>query len=121
MTPPHVPALVWHDTLVIIDANPQALDLFRCEHEWLIDRTLIDLVALPDFKGLAAVRLLSIRDGKQLHTQKLPFRRADGSVFWGDVLTTPYEDHFDRILTDTQPLKKLLPLFQSTVTYLYEW
>lgn len=100
-----MPAHFRHNTHTIIEADSNAYIMFRCEPVMLHDRSMLDLIADEDFKGLARWRLKHIREKGELSSQKLPLLRFDGSVFWGEVKTRRIDEH----------------TFESTVTYLDEY
>lgn len=100
MTPSPNPAIFIHDTKRIIDANPAACALFRCERWELIDRDLLDLV--PEaFKDLTRINLYVTRRGKGSNVQpkNYDFIRCDGSIFAAEVKSTPLPDgHFETVV-----------------------
>lgn len=80
-------AVIRHNTYTIKWIDAKACVLFRCDHDWLIGRNLLDLIADPDLRRLAKVRLEHIRTKGELKTQPLPLMRPDGSVFWARIQT----------------------------------
>jgi PAS domain S-box-containing protein len=91
---PQAPAIFIHDTRHIISANSAACVLFRCEEVALVDLDMMELIADPDLRGLARLRMRVIReqDINQLRDIKYPFRRCDGTVFIGSVISRLLDD-----------------------------
>jgi len=97
------PAFI-HDTWRIVDCNEAACTLFRCDKDALIDRDMMELIVSPDFRGLARLRMLMLRENRLLPPMKYKYLRCDGSKFWATVTT--------KILFDGN--------FETTLTYEYE-
>jgi diguanylate cyclase (GGDEF)-like protein/PAS domain S-box-containing protein len=77
----------------IIDANPAALRLFRCERKSrMLGKTLLDFspATQPSGEasliGAAAIAAQTFRDGNLRHEWR--YQLGDGSGFWADVLLT---------------------------------
>src|SRR5512137_1668310 len=89
-----------HDTWRILDCNDAACALFRCEKDALIDLDMMHLVADPDFRGLARLRMVVMRDAKLLPPIKYKFYRFDGTVFWGEIADTKmlFDGNFETTL-----------------------
>src|SRR5512136_1427741 len=89
-----------HDTWSIVEANQAACDLFRCDVEALIDLPMVNLIADPDFQGLARLRLSMIREQRLLPPIKYKYHRCDGSLFWATVTTKIlFDGNFETVLT----------------------
>lgn len=89
---PSEPALFVHDTRVIIDANERACQMFGVELWELVDQALTNSVPHEDMKWLVELRMKTIRERGDLGPQRLPFMRADGSVFWAECQTRKRDD-----------------------------
>jgi PAS domain S-box-containing protein len=78
-----------HDTKRILHVNEAACHLFRCEEIGLVDVNMLDLISDETLRGLAALRLSSMRElGKTPNYQiKYPFVRCDGTIFWASLST----------------------------------
>ncbi len=87
----NVPRFV-HDTNRIIDVNPAACELFRCEPIALIDREMVDLLIDNTYRGLARLRLAQLATHARLPPFLYLFHRCDGSEFWGCVLSNRLDD-----------------------------
>lgn len=81
-----------HDTRTVIECSEPVLILFRCSRAWLIGRDMLDLIAIPEMRELAKLRLAHIREVGDLHAQDLPLRRPDGVMFWVLVETKRMAD-----------------------------
>lgn len=106
---PTVLARITHDTYRLAEANTATCILFRCEQDDLRDMDIVQLVADPDFQGLARGRLSVIRDKGWMPRQKLPLLRFDGTVFWAWVYTHRIESN--------DPDRQ----YETTFEYLYEY
>ena len=81
------PKLV-HDTRCIISVNAAACDLFRCDPIALLDMDMLEL--LPDDidrRWLAKLRLSEMRNNREPPPYVHTFRRHDGTLFYGAVMT----------------------------------
>ena len=78
-------AIMIHDTYVIVDVSEKILLLFRCEREALIDRSVLEIVATDDFRGLVKLRMRMLREIGEVPPVRLPFLRCDGTCFWAMV------------------------------------
>lgn len=79
------PAKFVHDTRHIVDVNPAGCDLFRCNHDALVDLDMMTLIISPDFRGLARLRMQMFREMKMMPAIKYKFIRCDGTRFWATV------------------------------------
>jgi PAS domain-containing protein len=77
-------AVITHNTYRIIAANRAACAIFHCAEADLIDLDMIDIVADPDMRGLARLRLNAMRV-HGLGSQDLPLFRPDNTRFYANV------------------------------------
>lgn len=86
-------AFVVHDTYTILYASAKACQLFRCELEDVVDRSIFDLIACEEFRWLSRLRMKALREHGRIPPVKLPFRRFDQTCFWALVeMTAVRED-----------------------------
>jgi len=71
----------------ILDANQRAADLFRLEHETLLDRTVRDLER-PQVRTTVVQKFNRVRSGETVRFD-IPIQRADGSEFQAEVSASP--------------------------------
>jgi PAS domain S-box-containing protein len=94
------PAKFVHDAVHILEVNDAGCCLFHCDRSALIDLDMLQLIASPDFRGLASLRLKLMREMRTLPNIKYKFIRCDGTRFWATVTTTLRADcHFETVLT----------------------
>lgn len=105
MTDEHEQAIITHDTYRITAVNKAACEMFRCDENDLIDTRTINGIHDKDFKGLVKLRFKVMRESGDLPPQKLPFTRSDNTRFWAEVETHNIGGG----------------LFETTITYLYEY
>ena len=96
----HTPTFI-HDTYRIVSVNAAGAALFRCDPRALIDSDMMELIAMDDMRGLARLRMTVMReDGSDLPSIHYPFRRCDGTIFWGRLQTRNLDDGlFETVLT----------------------
>lgn len=80
-------AIIQHNTYHIKSVDEATCQMFGCSKDWLIGRSLLDLIPNPELRALAKWRLDHIRSKGDLHEQPLPLARPDGSAFWGKITT----------------------------------
>jgi PAS domain S-box-containing protein len=80
-------AQIIHDTRRIVSVNAEACELFRCDESALVDLDMFELIAHPDFRGLARLRMKMMRQLVKIRNIKYKFLRCDGATFWGTVTT----------------------------------
>jgi PAS domain S-box-containing protein len=97
--------LLIHDTLLIIDCNDAACDLFRCDRETLIGFSIYDLIYSDDFQGLGRLRMRLLREQGHVPPVEYLLQRFDGTRFYAWVNT-------EAETRDEQ--------YRSTITYRYD-
>jgi PAS domain-containing protein len=97
-------ATILHNTFTIIAANEAACAMFRCEEADLLDLDLVEIITDESLQGLAALRLKTMRELRDLGDQDLPLWRPDGTKFWVNIKTRRLEEK----------------LYQSELKYKYE-
>lgn len=96
-------AVIIHNTFRIIAANCAACAIFHCAEEDLIDLDLVEIVADESMRGLARLRLNTMRV-YELGSQELPIFRPDNSRFRALVQSQRIDDK----------------TFETTIIHLYE-
>jgi PAS domain S-box-containing protein len=92
--------LLIHDTLIIIDCNDAACELFQCDHDTLVGFSIFDLVWSDDFRGLSRLRMRMLREHGVVPPVEYLFHRFDGSRFYGRVATKKVLDgQYQSIIT----------------------
>jgi PAS domain-containing protein len=103
------PAIIWHDTHIVIDANLAACALFRCDRDWIIDKTILELVfidrAEDGLEKLILLRMKALQEHGYLPEWYIPFIRADRTIFYADVRST----------------RSTCGCYQTVLRYKYEW
>lgn len=76
---------VIHDGHVILGCNAEFCDLFECSRAELIGMRMEHIIHDLDLRRLAILRGKRIMDQShdKEHTMEYPFRRCNGTVFWG--------------------------------------
>jgi PAS domain-containing protein len=99
-------AIIIHDTHRIIGVSEGMCELFRCDAHTLIDLPLIDLLADPDWRGLARLRMQTMRTIGKLKPLEYTCLRFDGTEFVARI--------------DTHPIVGEAGSYRTELTYLYE-
>ncbi len=81
------PYWIIHDSYTVLEVSDKVCDLFRCTKADLIGQDIFDIIPVTEMRALARWRMQHIREKGNLHSQDLPFKRPDGSVFWATVQT----------------------------------
>ena len=75
-----------HNTHHILEVNDSACELFRCYRQDLLYLPMMRLIVNPDFRGLAKLRMVVMREHKRAAgPMRYKYRRFDGSRFWASV------------------------------------
>lgn len=93
-----------HDTRRVVSVNAAGCALFRADPLALVDSDLMELMPDDERRWLASLRLSSMRKGQSPPPFAHIFRRHDGSLFYGAVVTDDLGGG----------------LFETTVIYLME-
>jgi PAS domain-containing protein len=96
MTVTQTPALIWHDTQIVLDADDRACALFRSDRSWLIGRNVSDLIDDTDRVGMVALvklRMAVLHERGDLPEWEAPFLREDGTTFFARVKSQVDPDH----------------------------
>jgi|WetSurMetagenome_2_1015567.scaffolds.fasta_scaffold456500_2 PAS domain S-box-containing protein len=89
---PQLPAIIYHDTHVILDVDDGFCDLFHSDRATLIGLELTGLIWSEDFQGLLRLRMRVLREQGQVPPVLYLFHRFDGSRFYGRVVTEKIDD-----------------------------
>src|SRR5512139_1391897 len=76
---------VIHDGNIILDCNDEFCDLFECSRAALIGMRMEHIIHDFDLRKLAVLRgrrIMANQEDKE-HTMEYPFRRCNGTAFWG--------------------------------------
>ena len=80
----------------VLDLNPFALNLFRCDREDIINKNAVDLFISEDFREGTRMALASIKkngtDAILGKTLSMEFCRPDGSVFPAELILTLHQN-----------------------------
>jgi len=79
--------VVIHDSRIILDADAEACEMFRCDRAALIGLEIIDLLFYEDFQRLGELRMKVLREQGRIGPVEYPFNRFDGALFWAQVTT----------------------------------
>jgi PAS domain-containing protein len=83
--------LLIHDTLLIVDCNDEACDLFCCDRDTLIGFSIFDLIYNEEFQGLGKLRMKSLRALGYVRPVEYVLQRFDGTLFCAHVTTDQIE------------------------------